>query len=87
MIDLQNDFNILVAKQWKIIISVPMSYIRFFWESGGPSADEVDMEVDLKSTSGRPQVNLWYLATHLTHLPQVDLKSTLDRLGSQPRRH
>ena len=31
IIDLQNDFNILVAKQWKIIISVPMSYIRF-WE-------------------------------------------------------
>ena len=29
--DLQNDFNMLVAKQWKIIISVPMSYIRF-WE-------------------------------------------------------
>ena len=27
IIDLQNDFNILVAKQWKIIISVPMSYI------------------------------------------------------------
>ena len=26
-----------------------------FWESGGPSADEVDLEVDLKSTSGRPQ--------------------------------
>ena len=31
IIDLQNDFNILVAKQWKIRISVPMSYIRF-WE-------------------------------------------------------
>ena len=30
IIDLQNDFNILVAKQWKIIISVPMSYIRLF---------------------------------------------------------
>ena len=29
-IDLQNDFNILVAKQWKIIISVPMSYMRLF---------------------------------------------------------
>ena len=37
-----------------------------FWESGGPSADEVDLEVDLKSftstfntfASGRPQVNL-----------------------------
>ena len=29
-IDLQNDFNMLVAKQWKIIISVPMSYISFF---------------------------------------------------------
>ena len=26
IIDLQNDFNIFVAKQWKIIISVPMSY-------------------------------------------------------------
>ena len=24
IIDLQNDFNILVAKQWKMIISVPM---------------------------------------------------------------
>ena len=24
-----------------------------FWESGGPSADDVDLEVDLKSTSGR----------------------------------
>ena len=58
-----------------------------FWESGGPSADDVDLEVDLKSTSGRPQVNLWYLPTHLTHLPQVDLKSTSGRLGSQPRRH
>ena len=31
IIDLQNDFNILVAKQWQIRISVPMSYIRF-WE-------------------------------------------------------
>ena len=30
IIDLQNDFNILVAKQWEIIISVPMSYIRLF---------------------------------------------------------
>ena len=30
IIDLQNDFNILVAKQWTIIISVPMSYIRLF---------------------------------------------------------
>ena len=30
IIDLQNDFNILVAKQWKIIISAPMSYIRLF---------------------------------------------------------
>ena len=30
IIDLQNDFNILVAKQWTIIISVPMSYMRFF---------------------------------------------------------
>ena len=27
-IDLQNDVNIFVAKQWKIIISVPMSYIN-----------------------------------------------------------
>ena len=26
-----------------------------FWESGGPSADDVDLEVDLKSTSGRPR--------------------------------
>ena len=58
-----------------------------FWESGGPSADDVDLEVDLKSTSSRPQVNLWYLPTHLTHLPQVDLKSTSGRLGSLPRRH
>ena len=31
IIDLQNDFNIFVAKQWKIIISIPISYIRF-WE-------------------------------------------------------
>ena len=30
IIDLQNDFNILVAKQWKINISVPMSYMRLF---------------------------------------------------------
>ena len=30
IIDLQNDFNMLVAKQWKIIISVPMSYMRLF---------------------------------------------------------
>ena len=58
-----------------------------FWESGGPSADDVDLEFDLRSTSGRPQVNLWYLPTHLTHLPQVDLKSTSGRLGSLPRRH
>ena len=28
IIDLQNDFNILVAKQWKTRISVPMSYIN-----------------------------------------------------------
>ena len=28
--DLQNEFNILVAKQWKIKISVPMSYMRLF---------------------------------------------------------
>ena len=30
IIDLQTDFNILVAKQWKIKISVPMSYITLF---------------------------------------------------------
>ena len=30
-IDLQNDFNILVAKQWTIIIPVPMSYIMCFY--------------------------------------------------------
>ena len=30
IVDLQNDFNMLVAKQWKIKSSVPMSYIRFF---------------------------------------------------------
>ena len=30
IIDLQNDFNILVAKQWKIRILVPMSYMRLF---------------------------------------------------------
>ena len=30
IIDLQNDFIILVAKQWKIIISVPMSHMRLF---------------------------------------------------------
>ena len=29
-----------------------------FWESGGPSADDVDLEVDLKSTSNQPQVDL-----------------------------
>ena len=28
IIELQNDFNIFVAKQWKLRISVPMSYIR-----------------------------------------------------------
>ena len=31
IVDLQNYFNMLVAKLWKIRISVPMSYIRF-WE-------------------------------------------------------
>ena len=30
IIDLQNEFNMLVAKQWKIIISAPMSYMRLF---------------------------------------------------------
>ena len=30
IIDLQNDFNMFVAKQWKIRISVPMSYICLF---------------------------------------------------------
>ena len=30
IVDLQNDFNMLVAKQWKIRISVPMSYMRLF---------------------------------------------------------
>ena len=30
IIDARNDFNMLVAKQWKIIISVPMSYMRLF---------------------------------------------------------
>ena len=29
IVDLQNDFNILVAKQWKIRISVPMSDISW----------------------------------------------------------
>ena len=28
--ELQNNFNMLVAKQWKIRISVPMSYMRLF---------------------------------------------------------
>ena len=32
IIDLQNDFTILVAKQWKIRISVPMSYISLLGE-------------------------------------------------------
>ena len=35
IIDLQNDFNILVAKQWKIRISVPMSYISWLDISRG----------------------------------------------------
>ena len=30
IVDLQNKLNILVAKQWKIRISVPMSYMRLF---------------------------------------------------------
>ena len=33
IIDLQNDFNMFVAKQWKIIISVPMSYINNFYKN------------------------------------------------------
>ena len=33
--DLQNDFNILVAKQWTIRISVPMSYMRLFENLAG----------------------------------------------------
>ena len=32
IVDLQNDSNIFVAKQWKIIISVPMSYINNFYK-------------------------------------------------------
>ena len=72
---------------WSKRILLPMSYITFLGIWRGPNADDVDLEVDLKSTSGRPQVNLWYLPTHLTHLPQVDLKSTSGRLGSLPRRH
>ena len=35
IIDLQNDFNIFVAKQWKFRISVPMSYIRLRVAKGG----------------------------------------------------
>ena len=30
IVDLQNGFNMLEAKQWKIRISVPMSYIKLF---------------------------------------------------------
>ena len=30
IIDLQNDVNIFVAKQWKMWISGPMSYMRLF---------------------------------------------------------
>ena len=30
IVDLQNDVDILVAKQWTNIISVPMSYMRLF---------------------------------------------------------
>ena len=30
IVDLQNDLNMFVAKQWKFIISVPMSYMRLF---------------------------------------------------------
>ena len=30
IVDLQDDSNIFVAKQWKIRISVPMSYISFY---------------------------------------------------------
>ena len=30
IIDLQNDFNMLVAKQWKIRTSASMSYMRLF---------------------------------------------------------
>ena len=32
--------------------------LAFVWDSGGPSADDVDLEVDLKATSGQPQANL-----------------------------
>ena len=47
IIDLQNDFNILVAKQWKIRIPVPMSYMRLLdnlavlekWYLKGPSRE------------------------------------------------
>ena len=35
IIDLQNDFNILVAKQWKKQIGPNVIY-EAFWESGGP---------------------------------------------------
>ena len=43
IIDLQNDFNKLVAKQWEIIISVPMSYTSL-WD---------------KKTESRPAGAFW----------------------------
>ena len=48
IIDLQNDFNILVAKQWKIRISVPMSYMMPFENPKG----------NLKGTEMGPYRNL-----------------------------
>ena len=48
IIDLQNDFNILVAKQWKIRISVPMSYIKFIIIVINPLFDYYVSQSDLQ---------------------------------------
>ena len=74
-IDLQNGFNIFVAKPWKIKISVPMSYIIFFdeWRSS--------------CRRSRPGGRLWYCPRISFYLQHICVRSTSGRLVSQPRRH
>ena len=55
---LQNDFNILVAKQWKLIISVPMSYMRLFENLTGTSNGAFKGALKCKFERQFPLVNL-----------------------------
>ena len=78
IIDLQNDLNILVAKQWTIIISVPMSYVflRIWPSKCRRSRPGGRPQVNLRSASSKPQVFTNTFNKFASGRSQINHKST-----------